>query len=86
MQIDVSANESASDLATAINANEQSPVYAAVINVNGTDKLVLSARKTGQSSDFTADTSALGSGQMAADATYTRTGPTLNAPVRIVII
>jgi flagellar hook-associated protein 2 len=81
--IDVAANATASDVATSINANEQSPVYAAVINVNGTDKLVLSARKTGQSSDFTADTSALGAGQMAEDATYTRTGTTLNAQYKL---
>ncbi len=81
--IDVAANATASDVATSINANEQSPVYAAVINVNGTDKLVLSARKTGQSSDFTADTSALGSGQMAEDSTYARTGATLNAQYKL---
>jgi flagellar hook-associated protein 2 len=81
--IDVAANATASDVATSINANESSPVYAAVINVNGTDKLVLSARKTGQSSDFTVDTSALGSGQMAEDATYARTGATLNAQYRL---
>jgi flagellar hook-associated protein 2 len=81
--IDVAANATASDVATSINANEGSPVYAAVINVNGTDKLVLSARKTGQSSDFSVDTSALGAGQMAADATYDRTGTTLNAQYRL---
>src|SRR6201999_1466151 len=79
VDIDVPANATASDVATSINANELSPVYAAVINVNGADKLVLSARKTGQSSDFSVDTSQLGSGQMAEDATYTRTGTTLNA-------
>jgi flagellar hook-associated protein 2 len=81
--IDVAANATASDVATSINANEQSPVYAAVINVNGTDKLVLSARKTGQSSDFSVDTSALGAGQMAEDATYARTGATLNAQYKL---
>src|SRR4051812_16901521 len=81
--IDVAADATASDVATSINANEQSPVYAAVINVNGADKLVLSARKTGQSSDFTVDTSALGAGQMAVDATYDRTGTILNAQYKL---
>ena len=81
--IDVAANATASDVATSINANEDSPVYAAVINDNGVDKLVLSARKTGQSSDFTVDTSALTGGQMAEDAAYSRTGTTLNAVYRL---
>ena len=81
--IDVAANATASDVATSINANEDSPVYAAVINDNGVDKLVLSARKTGQSSDFTVDTSALAGGQMAEDAAYSRTGTTLNALYRL---
>jgi flagellar hook-associated protein 2 len=81
--IDIPANATASDVATSINANEGSPVYAAVINVNGADKLVLSARKTGQSSDFTVDTSGLASGQMTEDATYARTGATLNAQYKL---
>jgi flagellar hook-associated protein 2 len=81
--IDVAANATASDVATSINANEDSPVYAAVINDNGTDKLVLSARKTGQSSDFSVDTSALGGGQMTEDAAYARTGTALNAVYRL---
>jgi flagellar hook-associated protein 2 len=81
--IDVAANAKASDVADSINADEGSPVYAAVINVNGADKLVLSARKTGQSSNFTVDTSALGSGQMTEDATLARTGATLNAQYKL---
>jgi len=82
--IDVAANATASDVATSINANEDSPVYAAVVNDNGVDKLVLSARKTGQSSDFTVDTSALAGGQIATeDPAYSRTGTTLNAVYRI---
>jgi flagellar hook-associated protein 2 len=81
--IDVAANATASDVATSINANEDSPVYAAVVNDNGVDKLVLSARKTGQSSDFTVDTSALTGGQLAEDAAYSRTGTTLNALYRL---
>ena len=43
----------------AINANESSPVYAAVIKDGANDeRLVLSARKTGESSNFTVDTTA----------------------------
>jgi flagellar hook-associated protein 2 len=82
--IDVAANATASDVATSINANENSPVYAAVINDNGVDKLILSARKTGQSSDFTVDTSALTGGQMGTeDPAYSRTGTALNALYRL---
>jgi flagellar hook-associated protein 2 len=81
--IDVPANATASDVATAINANEGSPVYAAVVNDNGTDKLVLSARKTGQSSDFTVDASALSAGALTEDAAYARTGSALNAVYRL---
>jgi flagellar hook-associated protein 2 len=81
--IDVAADATASDVATAINANEDSPVYAAVVDDNGTDKLVLSARKTGQSSDFTVDASALSAGAMTEDAAYARTGSALNAVYRL---
>jgi flagellar hook-associated protein 2 len=81
--IDVAANATAADVATSINANEDSPVYAAVINTGGVDKLVLSARKTGQSSDFTVDSSALAAGEMTEDASYARTGTALNAAYRL---
>jgi flagellar hook-associated protein 2 len=81
--IAVAANATAADVATSINANENAPVYAAVINDNGTDKLVLSARKTGQSSDFTVDSSALSAGQLTEDAAYARTGATLDARYRL---
>src|SRR5919199_1771249 len=46
--INVAANASAQDVATAINANEGAPVYAAVIKNNGVDTLVFSSRKTGE--------------------------------------
>jgi flagellar hook-associated protein 2 len=81
--IAVAANATAADVATSINANENSPVYAAVVNDNGTDKLVLSARKTGQGSDFSVDASALSAGQVTEDAAYKRTGPALNALYRL---
>jgi flagellar hook-associated protein 2 len=81
--IDVAANATASDVATSINANEDSPVYAAVINSGGVDTLVLSARKTGEHSDFTVDTSALAAGEMAEDTSYQRTGTGLNAAYRL---
>ena len=50
----------------AINANEDAPVYAAVIkDASNNERIVLSARKTGQSSDFTVDTTAHGRRQLA---------------------
>ena len=82
--IDVAANATASDVATSINANENSPVYAAMIDNGGVDTLVLSARKTGQSSDFSVDASALTGGQIGAeDPAYQRIGPSLNAAYRL---
>ncbi len=83
--LDVAANATATDVATAINANEASPVYAAVIKdqTDGTERLVLSARKSGQSSDFTIDTSALGDGQLNEDLNYERVGATLNASYKV---
>ena len=54
----MAANATATDVATAINANEGSPVYAAVVKDGADERLVFSARKTGASSDFTVDTSA----------------------------
>ena len=79
LTIDVAANATATDVATLINANEGSPVYAAVVKDGADERLVFSARKTGASSDFTVDTSALAGGQMAELPTYSRTGTTLNA-------
>jgi flagellar hook-associated protein 2 len=80
--INVAANASATDVATAINANEAAPVFAAVIKDNGVDKLVFSSRKTGQSSDFTVDSSAL-AGSLSADTNYDRTGASLNASINV---
>src|SRR3954451_14918680 len=79
--IAVAANATASDVATLINANDSSPVYAAVIkDAANNERIVLSARKTGQSSNFTLTPAALGAGSaLTEDLTYSRTGPTLNA-------
>ena len=79
VEIDVAANATATDIATAVNANEGSPVYAAVVKDGADERLVFSARKTGASSDFTVDTSQLAGGQMAEVPAYSRTGTTLNA-------
>jgi flagellar hook-associated protein 2 len=82
--INIGANATATDVASALNASTNSPVYAAVIKAaDGTDRLVLSARKSGQGSDFTVDTSGLGAGQAVQDASYTKTGPALNALYRV---
>jgi flagellar hook-associated protein 2 len=63
MTVDVAADATAADVATAINAKEDAPVYAAVIKeTDGTERLILSARKTGEHSDFTVDASGLGAG------------------------
>ena len=81
VDIDVPANASATDIATAVNANEGSPVYAAVIKDNGVDKLVFSSRKTGDNANFTVDTSAMGAGAtMTAIPAYDRT-TNLNASI-----
>src|SRR4051812_47384678 len=77
--INVGANATANDVATAINAREDSPVYAAVVNDGTNDRLVFSARKTGASSDFTVDASGLAAGQLTEDTTYKRVGTSLNA-------
>ena len=79
LTIDVAENATATDVATAINANEGSPVYAAVIKDGADERLVFSARKTGASSDFTVDTSLLAGGQLTEVPAYARTGTTLNA-------
>jgi flagellar hook-associated protein 2 len=79
VSISVGANATANDIATAINARDDSPVYAAVINDGTNDRLVFSSRKTGASSDFTVDTSGLAGGQLTEDPTYQRTGTSLNA-------
>jgi flagellar hook-associated protein 2 len=82
VSISIAANATAAEVATAINANEKAPVYAAVIKeAGGAERLVLSARKTGEKSNFTVDASALGAGgALAEESAYERIGKaTLNA-------
>ncbi|MDA0161979.1 flagellar filament capping protein FliD [Solirubrobacter ginsenosidimutans] len=83
--VSVAANATASDVATAINANENAPVYAAVIkDASNNERIVFSSRKTGQSSDFTVDPAAMGAGSsIVEDGTYSRTGTTLNASFKL---
>jgi flagellar hook-associated protein 2 len=84
VSIEVPANATAQDVATKVNANEASPVYAAVVKENGEDRLVFSSRKTGAGSDFTLNTSGLAGGQMAEIGTYARTGAaTLDAQYKL---
>src|SRR4051812_32678128 len=84
VDIDVPANATPADIATAVNANESSPVYAAVVNDGTADRLVFSARKTGVNSDFSVDTSALGTGAAMGElGAYQRVGTQLNAQYRI---
>jgi flagellar hook-associated protein 2 len=79
--ISIAANATAADIATAINAKEDSPAYAAVIkDSGGNERIVLSARKTGEDSNFTLDPANMGAGSsLVEDGTYSRTGTTLNA-------
>jgi flagellar hook-associated protein 2 len=82
--IDVAANATAADIAAAVNARQDSPVYAAVVkDSGGADQLVFSSRKTGAGSDFTVDTSGLANNQLKKDAAFDRTGTTLNAQYRV---
>lgn len=82
--INVGANASAQDVATAINGSTTAPVFAAVVKADdGTDRLVLSARKSGQGSDFAVDSSGLTAGELTEDATYARTGSTLDAAFHV---
>jgi flagellar hook-associated protein 2 len=82
--IAVAANATAKDVATAINASDTAPVFAAVIkDGDGTERLVLSSRKSGQSNDFSVDSTGLAGGQLAADADYLRTGVLLNAAYKL---
>src|SRR3954471_2362548 len=79
--ISVGANATAKDIATAINASTSAPVYAAVVkDDDGTDRIVMSSRKTGSGNDFTTDTTSLGSGSsLTEDTDYQRVGGTLDA-------
>jgi flagellar hook-associated protein 2 len=82
--ISVAANATAKDVATAINASTTAPVYAAVVkDDDGTDRVVLSSRKTGASNDFSVDATGLQAGQLPEDPDYSRTGTVLNAQYRL---
>ncbi len=86
VSIAIPANATATELATLINANEGAPVYAAVVKDGATERLVFSARKTGENSNFTVDASAFSTGGAALteDTNYTRVGAaTLNASYRL---
>jgi len=84
VDIAVKANATATDIATSINANDKAPVYAAVVKENGTERLVFSSRSTGQSSDFSVDTSNMSDPSgMSELATYQRTGTGLNADILV---
>jgi flagellar hook-associated protein 2 len=74
-QIDVTVAPGATvkDVADAINAKSDGPVVAAVVkNGLGEDRLVLSSRKTGSSSDFTVS----GTGVLTEDGAYATPDPT----------
>ena len=82
--IDVAANATAADIAASVNANEGSPVYAAVVKDSaGAETVVFSSRKTGAGSDFTVDTSQLANNQLKKDAAFDRTGTVLNAQYKL---
>ena len=81
MSIPVKAGATATDIATAVNASDKAPVYAAVVKENGVERLIFSSRKTGDNSDFTVDLSAMADpAAMAELPTYSRTA-NLNADV-----
>jgi flagellar hook-associated protein 2 len=80
VSIAVAANATAADIATAVNANEASPVYAAVVKDGAVERLVFSARKTGENSDFTATSADV---SLAEVNTYKRIGTTLNASYKL---
>ena len=82
--IQVKANATASEVAAAINGTGAAPVSASVIkDAAGNERLILSARKTGQASAFTVSASGLAAGQMTEDTTYRKTGATLDAQYRL---
>jgi flagellar hook-associated protein 2 len=83
--ISVAANATAADVATQINALDSSPVYAAAITdpTTGQQRLVLSSRKTGQSGDFSVDSTGMAANQLTEDPVYSRTGTVLNALYKV---
>jgi flagellar hook-associated protein 2 len=82
--VDVAANATAADVAAAINGKSAAPVFASVLKdpLTGEDRLVLSARKTGEDSKFTLDATGL-PGAFAEKAEYERNGAALNASYRL---
>ena len=80
VSIPVAANATATDIATAVNANEGSPVYAAVVKDGLEERLVFSARKTGEGSNFTAASADVSLTEVD---TYKRIGTTLNASYKL---
>jgi flagellar hook-associated protein 2 len=83
VSVSIGANATAADIAAAVNAKEDAPVYAAVVkDADGKDQLVFSARKTGEASNFTVDTSGL-PGALSPEPAFDRIGPNLNAAVTL---
>jgi flagellar hook-associated protein 2 len=74
--ISLAANATAKDVVKAINASTTSPAVAAVVKAtDGTDRIVLSSRKTGHDADFTAS--------LTEDPDYARTGTQLDAAYKL---
>ncbi len=72
--VTVAAGATLQSVADAINAKTAGPVVAAIVrDSGGSDRLVLSSRKTGSSSDFTVT----GGGVLSADPAYTSPSTTL---------
>jgi flagellar hook-associated protein 2 len=71
-------NAKLEDIVARINADADAPVYAALVKKGTEDRLVLSARTTGESSRFTASSAALTD-----DTTYESLPDTLNAKYRL---
>ena len=78
--VDVAAGATKQQIADAINAKTSGPVVAAVVKGPDGEHLVMSARKTGKDSDFTAGPNSV----LSEDGTFTRlTGNDLEAAFRV---
>lgn len=84
VSVDVAAGATAADVAAAINGKAAAPVFASVLKdpLSGDERLVLSARKTGQDSQFALDATGF-SGAFDEQPEYERIGTTLNASYRL---
>jgi flagellar hook-associated protein 2 len=82
--VDVAANATAADVAASINGKSAAPVFASVLEdpLSGEERLVLSARKTGEDSRLALDATAL-AGAFSEKAEYERNGTTLNASYKL---